>query len=675
MGHRFPARLAAGSGTVTPPVREAVVAGTSTSSVAVSPSGRTSSFAAEWAVPRSERAADFRIATSPPSSAAGKQAGASSSTWDAVFPPDRPRMDSENWGEPSSAVPASRIPTRTHGRHCSSKLQVAASGGTGSDSPNVLPSDNQLTGTRAAGRNFSFRNACPRATEPRTAGVFSLVIDTTDPSVVDAGPQARQRHGVPPPTRLDAHPRPVSTIWGVFPPAPPHPPPVAPGSAARTVSCMQRTNRSTVSWRDYTVETGYRPQIARDIARSAAACRAAVRLTPFRQANVTHLSQAVAAGLTAARSPGPSEPVVLDSLTGALERIAETHLVAAEEAVGAALGVAEPVPVRDTDAQLRALEAGTGAKPADSDNPVAALLTTYPSSPTVQAVTTARRWVAFQRQLADGTVYAALRTSYLRGSPRPGTASRTAVEETARTASNSGLDGAALADAAVRFESLKHYRLVWLRVDRTVAAGTYDDVHPDDLFSHGYLGLLRALHRYDPAREAFSTYAMYRINGAIRDGMRAESPIPKRASTQLRKVNSAVETLTQQLQRTPTPSEVCQAVDLSLAKLEELQRLQAPRPLTPPDEDGEEPVRNPTVHLVDHGSDPSVLVEDRVLADALRTAVSTLPSQQRAAVELLVLEECTLAEASQRTGMTTSVLRRAKREALGELRTSLHQWQ
>jgi len=49
----------------------------------------------------------------------------------------------------------------------------------------------------------------------------------------------------------------------------------------------------------------------------------------------------------------------------------------------------------------------------------------------------------------------------------------------------------------------------------------------DDLYSFGFAGLAQAAERFDPGRGAsFTTFAYYRIRGAMLDGLRRESPRP-----------------------------------------------------------------------------------------------------------------------------------------------------
>jgi RNA polymerase sigma factor for flagellar operon FliA len=65
-------------------------------------------------------------------------------------------------------------------------------------------------------------------------------------------------------------------------------------------------------------------------------------------------------------------------------------------------------------------------------------------------------------------------------------------------------------------------------------------VEPDDLVSHGRQGLLEASRRYDPGRGVpFRAYASFRVRGAVIDGVRATSRIPRRAFARLRALESA----------------------------------------------------------------------------------------------------------------------------------------
>ncbi len=63
----------------------------------------------------------------------------------------------------------------------------------------------------------------------------------------------------------------------------------------------------------------------------------------------------------------------------------------------------------------------------------------------------------------------------------------------------------------------------------------------DDLVSYGYRGLLEARERFDPTRGVlFTSFAHYRIRGAILDGVRQMARLPRRAH-ELRKAAEALD--------------------------------------------------------------------------------------------------------------------------------------
>jgi RNA polymerase sigma factor for flagellar operon FliA len=63
----------------------------------------------------------------------------------------------------------------------------------------------------------------------------------------------------------------------------------------------------------------------------------------------------------------------------------------------------------------------------------------------------------------------------------------------------------------------------------------------DDLMSFGHEGLLDAARRYDPERGVpFRAYANYRVRGAVIDGVRTMSRLPRRAHERLRGLEAAM---------------------------------------------------------------------------------------------------------------------------------------
>lgn len=246
------------------------------------------------------------------------------------------------------------------------------------------------------------------------------------------------------------------------------------------------------------------------------------------------------------------------------------------------------------------------------------------------------------------------------------------LEATIAALVGAGIDAERICWDVISRESVKHEGLIHKECNRL--ARSFPDRVPDELKGYGWAGLRTALRQYDPdLGYAFSTYACPKINGAIRDGVRAESPIPKRLTTFLRKVSSAEEALTHSLARVPTYDEIAEFVNSSAGHMRLLPRL---APAASIEElalslDGE------------RGRDPECLIDDadpqdealtRLRNEALHAAVNGLPADEAEAVRLLLLEEVPVGKAAQMLGIEPRQLRQRKVRALKALEPVMRAW-
>ena len=80
------------------------------------------------------------------------------------------------------------------------------------------------------------------------------------------------------------------------------------------------------------------------------------------------------------------------------------------------------------------------------------------------------------------------------------------------------------------------------------------------------LGLLDAFGRFDPTKQVkFSTYAQFRIRGAILDSLRTLDWSPRDLRRKGRAVEQAIQALIGQLHRSPTDIEIAQKLNIPLA--------------------------------------------------------------------------------------------------------------
>lgn len=128
-------------------------------------------------------------------------------------------------------------------------------------------------------------------------------------------------------------------------------------------------------------------------------------------------------------------------------------------------------------------------------------------------------------------------------------------------------------DPAVREQLIvAHVQLVRYVASRMLH-NLHSSVELQDLQSYGMFGLIDAIERYDPAREVkFSTFATYRIQGAINDEMRAQAWEPRSVRALHRRVLAGGSELEHKLGRAPTELEVATHVGITLAELRRVQQ-------------------------------------------------------------------------------------------------------
>lgn len=235
-----------------------------------------------------------------------------------------------------------------------------------------------------------------------------------------------------------------------------------------------------------------------------------------------------------------------------------------------------------------------------------------------------------------------------------------------------GIDAEKVTWDVITRESANHEGLIYKECNRLLRS--LPNRRVDELKGYGWVGLRTALRNFDLSLGyAFSTYACPRINGAIRDGVRAESPIPKRLTTFVRKVSSAEELLTHQLSRTPTYEEISEYLAAEERTMKLLPRLTPAMSLEEMalGPDGE-PFREPACLVDDHTPLDSTLTTLR--DEALHRAISELPAEQEEAIRLLMLEEMPVGVAAKKVGVPPRQMSQRRQRALKALAPVMQAW-
>ena len=193
----------------------------------------------------------------------------------------------------------------------------------------------------------------------------------------------------------------------------------------------------------------------------------------------------------------------------------------------------------------------------------------------------------------------------------------------------------------------------------------------DDLIQVASLGLLKAIDRFDPAREtAFSSFAVPTILGELKRHFRDKGwsvRVPRDLQELAVKVDRVGEQMSRELGRAPTPAEIAESIGATTeAVLEAREAAGAYRAVSldrPRDDDDEDSA----------GIADSVGIEDAgfsVAEDAatVERLMRVLSEREREVLRLRFAEDLTQSEIGQRVGVSQMHVSRLIRQSVARLR-------
>jgi RNA polymerase sigma factor for flagellar operon FliA len=200
-----------------------------------------------------------------------------------------------------------------------------------------------------------------------------------------------------------------------------------------------------------------------------------------------------------------------------------------------------------------------------------------------------------------------------------------------------------------------------------------DSVCLDDLVSTGVVGLISAIDRFDASHNVkLKTYAEYKIRGAILDSLRGLDWAPRQQRKRAKRIEAAIATAEQRLQRTPTEEEISAELGLSIEEyhewLVEVRGLNIGSLETAsPDEDGQ---RDLLSYISDDEEQwPSRVVERSELQRLLAEAIAKMPEVERNVLSMYYYDEMTLREIARVVSLHESRISQLKSQAILRLRS------
>ena len=227
------------------------------------------------------------------------------------------------------------------------------------------------------------------------------------------------------------------------------------------------------------------------------------------------------------------------------------------------------------------------------------------------------------------------------------------------------------AEHSVEEVALQRYLPLVRQVARRLIGRVAAPADLDDLVAWGTLGLLDALGKYEPAREApFSSYARFRIRGAILDHLREIDWVPRSVREKTAAVERTARALEIALGRPVREDELARALGLSLADFRCLLTQIAPVTVVSLEDLG---FGNGEAELaLDHADgDPLRSLLRRERLRLVGQAVGRLPEREQQLLALYYRDELTMKQVGSLLGLTESRVSQLHAQALLRVRAHL----
>jgi len=201
------------------------------------------------------------------------------------------------------------------------------------------------------------------------------------------------------------------------------------------------------------------------------------------------------------------------------------------------------------------------------------------------------------------------------------------------------------------------------------------DVDLKEMLNSGIIGLVDALEKYDPKHETnFSTYAQFRIRGAILDSFRSQDWLPRSLRFKSHKIESAYQRVEQRLGRSATDEEVAAELGVAVDEFQKLLGEVGSVVMLSFEElgfgHGEERFQADD-WIASNSGDPlnSLLGGEKV--NLIARALDRLPEKERLVISLYFYEELNLKEIGEILGVTESRASQVRSRALIRLKNYL----
>ncbi|MGE0871649.1 MAG: sigma-70 family RNA polymerase sigma factor [Kofleriaceae bacterium] len=225
-------------------------------------------------------------------------------------------------------------------------------------------------------------------------------------------------------------------------------------------------------------------------------------------------------------------------------------------------------------------------------------------------------------------------------------------------------------DASERARLVEQHLELPRRAAAMIFPRVRDHVDFEELIALGNAGLAEAAQRFDPTRGAsFSTFAWYRVQGEIIDGLRRMTQLPRRTWAKLVALRAASSYLEQRGERevgaalrggaAPSGAEALEAVKAAMSAIRTMYVTSL------------EAMREHGFDVASEAPAPSHGLDTRRLAAKLNEAIAALPEREQLIVRKHYFEGKNLLEAGAEIGVSKSWASRLHAQAVDRLRAAI----
>jgi len=212
------------------------------------------------------------------------------------------------------------------------------------------------------------------------------------------------------------------------------------------------------------------------------------------------------------------------------------------------------------------------------------------------------------------------------------------------------------------------------KIAAKIASSLPDNITADDLFGSGVMGLIDAVEKYDTTLNVqFTTYARYRIRGAIYDELRKADWIPRSMRQKAKNMENTINDLSLKTGRNVSNDEIARMLNITEQEVNRIRGQMSNISIVSLDGFRETDENSYRTVISDDSvyANPEKSYEKVAIQDIIYDALLTLKERDRLVLTLYYYEELTLKEIGKILGVTESRVCQMHARSLKKIREYL----